>query len=102
MALCHFHALINNIDLEAVQHHRILAADMNDPLAPAMEKIEFAKVSANDRALLSIFVLGSVKPSDAVRYVLDRASRESAAKTLEDTMLSLKDDLIALAFRSTL
>lgn len=77
-------------------------ANINDPLAPAIDTIKSANISANDRALLKTFILVSLNSSDAAQYVVDRVSRESATKCLEETLLSLKKDLEALASKSTL
>lgn len=76
-----------------------MEATPNDPITAAFELLESARLPPNDYWLLERFVLGSLVPTEAAQYVLNRRSREAGAKSLEDTLLSLKTDLEFLDFK---
>lgn len=83
----------------SVDYWATMAEAGDDPYRSALEVIEYAKLVPNDVFQLSLFVHEGLDPVETGRYVLDRISGESATKSVEDTLLSIKDDLISLASR---
>lgn len=71
------------------------------PCVAVDKMIESAHLSANDQALLKTIIWTPLMGNETAKYAPARISEGLETRTLEDTLLSFKNDLEALAFKST-
>ncbi|EGE03154.1 hypothetical protein TEQG_08620 [Trichophyton equinum CBS 127.97] len=68
----------------------------------AFEMIDSAKLSAIEGIALSLFIGSARAPVVASKYVQDRVSQNSETCTLEETLRSIRQDLVTLARKTAL